>query len=126
MSYNPSAIEAKWQERWADDDVYRVNTELEGRKYYCLEMLPYPSGRLHMGHVRNYSIGDAIARYRRMCGFRVMHPMGWDSFGMPAENAALNRGIHPAVWTRENISTMRAQLQRLGFAYDWSGEIASH
>ncbi len=126
MSYNPSVIEAKWQERWASDDVYRVDGVLEGRKYYCLEMLPYPSGRLHMGHVRNYSIGDAVARYRRMCGYRVMHPMGWDSFGMPAENAALDHGIHPAVWTRDNIVTMRQQLQRLGFAYDWSGEIASH
>ena len=126
MSYNPSEIETKWQERWAGEDVYRVDGVLEGRKYYCLEMLPYPSGRLHMGHVRNYSIGDAVARYRRMCGYRVMHPMGWDSFGMPAENAALERGIHPAVWTRENIATMRHQLQRLGFAYDWSGEIASH
>jgi leucyl-tRNA synthetase len=125
-SYNPTAIETKWQELWASDDVHHVDGELGGPKYYCLEMLPYPSGRLHMGHVRNYSIGDAIARYRRMCGFRVMHPMGWDSFGMPAENAAQERGIHPAIWTRDNIATMRAQLKRLGFAYDWAGEIASH
>ena len=126
MKYDPTAIEAKWQERWAEDEVYRADVERDGDEYYCLEMLPYPSGRLHMGHVRNYSIGDVIARFRRMRGYNVMHPMGWDSFGMPAENAAIERGVHPAVWTRENIEVMRAQLKSLGFAYDWGREIASH
>ena len=126
MRYDPSAIEAKWQERWAEDAVYKADETAGGDGYYCLEMLPYPSGRLHMGHVRNYSIGDVVARFRRMRGFNVMHPMGWDSFGMPAENAAIKHGIHPAIWTRENIAAMRAQLKTLGFAYDWEREIASH
>ena len=126
MSYDAKSIEDKWQSRWADDDVYRANEKAEGEKYYCLEMLPYPSGRLHMGHVRNYSIGDAVARFRRMRGYNVLHPMGWDSFGMPAENAAIEREIHPAAWTRDNIATMREQLKQLGFAYDWDREIASH
>jgi len=126
MSYDPRAIESKWQAKWAEDEVYRASEEAEGKKYYCLEMLPYPSGRLHMGHVRNYSIGDVVARFRRMRGFNVMHPMGWDSFGMPAENAAIQHKTHPAVWTKQNIEAMRGQLQKMGFAYDWGREIASH
>ena len=126
MKYDPRSIESKWQESWAEDDVYRITQSDGDEKYYCLEMLPYPSGKLHMGHVRNYSIGDVIARYRRMRGFNVMHPMGFDSFGMPAENAAIEHNTHPAVWTRENIEIMRSQLQDMGFAYDWGREIASH
>ncbi len=126
MSYDAKDIEEKWQGRWAEDDVYRADEKAEGEKYYCLEMLPYPSGRLHIGHVRNYSIGDVVARFRRMRGYNVLHPMGWDSFGMPAENAAIQRKIHPAAWTRDNIATMREQLKQLGFAYDWDREIASH
>ncbi len=126
MKYDPSSIEPKWQERWAADDVYRSTQGEDGDKYYCLEMLPYPSGKLHMGHVRNYSIGDVVARFRRMRGFNVMHPMGFDSFGMPAENAAIEHDTHPAIWTRQNIEIMRTQLQDMGFAYDWDRQIASH
>ena len=120
------AIERKWQARWSERSPFRAPRRPGGAKYYCLEMLPYPSGRLHMGHVRNYSIGDAVARFRRMRGDAVLHPMGWDSFGMPAENAAIQRGIHPASWTNDNIAAMRAQLRRLGFSYDWTREIAAH
>jgi leucyl-tRNA synthetase len=119
-------IEKKWQERWRRDDAFAAPEKPAARKYYCLEMLPYPSGRLHMGHVRNYSIGDAVARFKHMRGDRVLHPMGWDSFGMPAENAAIQRGIHPSRWTNDNIATMRQQLDRLGFSYDWGREIAAH
>ena len=120
------ALERTWQERWERERLWSAPQRPTGRKYYCLEMLPYPSGRLHMGHVRNYSIGDAVARFRRMRGEAVLHPMGWDSFGMPAENAAIKRGIPPAKWTTDNIATMRAQLKRLGFGYDWGREIAAH
>jgi len=129
VKYDPTAIEAKWQKKWAEDDVYHAHDVGEGgagKKYYCLEMLPYPSGKLHMGHVRNYSLGDVVARFRRMRGFDVIHPMGWDSFGMPAENAAIQHKTHPAAWTRQNIGVMRTQLKSLGFAYDWDREIASH
>mgnify|MGYP001161082783 FL=1 len=126
MKYDPRKIESKWQEHWAADAVYRITEGKGNEKYYCLEMLPYPSGKLHMGHVRNYSIGDVVARYRRMRGFNVMHPMGFDSFGMPAENAAIEHNTHPAIWTRQNIDVMRSQLQDMGFAYDWEREIASH
>jgi len=126
VSYDARAIEKKWQARWAEDDVYHVEDVGSGSKYYCLEMLPYPSGKLHMGHVRNYALGDVVARFRRMQGYDVMHPMGFDSFGMPAENAAIQRKTQPATWTRQNIELMRDQLQDLGFAYDWQREIASH
>ncbi|MBX7223033.1 MAG: leucine--tRNA ligase [Blastocatellia bacterium] len=123
--YLPQDVEQKWQKRWADDRVFEVAVNPEKPKFYALEMLPYPSGRIHIGHVRNYSIGDAFAWYKRLQGFNVLHPIGWDAFGMPAENAAIKNKMRPDVWTRSNIDVMRAQLQRVGFSYDWSREIAS-
>ena len=123
--YHPQAIEAKWQARWQEDHLFTVTEAPERPKYYLLEMFPYPSGKIHMGHVRNYTIGDVVARYKRMRGFNVLHPMGWDAFGMPAENAAIANNTHPAKWTYENIDTMRAQLKRLGFSYDWHRELAT-
>jgi leucyl-tRNA synthetase len=123
--YNFRESEAKWQRRWRERRLFEVEVEPGRPKYYVLEMFPYPSGKLHVGHVRNYTMGDVIARYRRAQGFNVLHPMGWDAFGLPAENAAISEKIHPAIWTRENIATMRAQLERMGFAYDWSREIAA-
>jgi leucyl-tRNA synthetase len=120
------AIEKKWQERWDRERAFAAPRLPGPRRFYCLEMLPYPSGRLHMGHVRNYSIGDAVARFRRMRGETVLHPMGWDSFGLPAENAAIQRGIHPERWTEDNIAQMGVQLRRLGLSYDWDREIAAH
>jgi leucyl-tRNA synthetase len=124
-NYEPHAIEEKWQDAWEKGRLFRVTEDPSKEKYYLLEMFPYPSGRIHMGHVRNYSIGDVIARYKGMQGFNVLHPMGWDAFGMPAENAAIERGIHPAAWTHENIAYMRKQLKRLGLGYDWEREIAT-
>ncbi|MFW5750178.1 MAG: class I tRNA ligase family protein, partial [Planctomycetota bacterium] len=125
-AYDPQAIETTWQARWAGNDVFAARDDLPREQcYYVLEMFPYPSGKLHMGHVRNYSIGDAVARYKRLCGFTVMHPMGWDSFGLPAEQAAIDRGEHPAKWTYENIDHMRGQLKRMGFSYDWHREFAT-
>ena len=123
--YNFRLAEKKWQERWERDDAYRVGEDPNRRKYYCLEMFPYPSGNLHMGHVRNYAIGDVVARYHRMRGFAVLHPMGWDAFGLPAENAAIKHGIHPSRWTRDNINNMRRQLKSMGVSYDWSREVAA-
>ncbi len=123
--YNAAAIEEKWQNRWDADKTFKVTEDASRKKFYLLEMFPYPSGRIHMGHVRNYSIGDVVARYKRLQGFNVLHPMGWDAFGMPAENAAINHGIHPAKWTFENIASMKVQLKRMGLSYDWDRELAT-
>jgi len=123
--YDPSHVENKWQRIWAEKKLFKAKEESKKPKYYLLEMFPYPSGRIHMGHVRNYSIGDVVARYKWMRGYNVLHPMGWDAFGMPAENAAMDHGIHPAKWTYQNIDYMRNQLKRLGFSYDWDREIAT-
>lgn len=121
--YDPQVIEEKWQKIWEENKLFRVHEDSSKKKYYLLEMFPYPSGKIHMGHVRNYSIGDVVARYMRMGGYNVLHPMGWDAFGMPAENAAIQHGVHPAKWTAENIAAMKRQLKRLGFSYDWEREI---
>jgi leucyl-tRNA synthetase len=123
--YNSREIEENWQRYWADERLFRATEDPKKEKYYLLEMFPYPSGKMHMGHVRNYSIGDVAARYRRMRGYNVLHPMGWDAFGMPAENAAIEHGVHPAKWTYQNIDAMRTQLKRMGFSYDWERELAT-
>ncbi len=123
--FDPAASDTRWQERWSEAGCFRADSSSPKPKAYVLEMFPYPSGRIHMGHVRNYTMGDVLARYRRMQGHEVLHPMGWDAFGMPAENAAMEKKVHPGDWTRANIATMRAQLKRLGFAIDWSRELAT-
>ncbi|HKQ90893.1 MAG TPA: leucine--tRNA ligase [Blastocatellia bacterium] len=123
--YFPEEIEERQQRRWAEARVFEVEVTPAREKFYCLEMLPYPSGRIHMGHVRNYSIGDALSHFKRMCGYNTLHPMGWDAFGMPAENAAIKNNARPDRWTFENIDAMRAQFKRMGFSYDWRREIAS-
>jgi len=123
--YNFSEIEKKWQNYWEENHSFKTVEDESKEKYYCLEMFPYPSGKLHMGHVRNYSIGDVIARFKKMDGYNVLHPMGWDSFGLPAENAAIKHGTHPSEWTWNNMAEMRAQLKELGLAYDWDREVAT-
>jgi leucyl-tRNA synthetase len=123
--YNPQAIEAKWQKRWAEARVFETEADPAKPKYYALEMLPYPSGTLHMGHMRNYTIGDVVARVKRMRGFNVLHPMGWDAFGLPAENAAIKNNTHPRVWTNNNIAEFQRALRRFGFSYDWRREIST-
>jgi leucyl-tRNA synthetase len=123
--YNPTNVEAKWQQIWLETRPFAASMDSEKEKYYVLEMFPYPSGRIHMGHVRNYAIGDVVARFKRMQGFNVLHPMGWDAFGMPAENAAIEHDTHPAKWTHENIDSMRQQLKRIGLSYDWQRELAT-
>ncbi|MEJ7860626.1 MAG: leucine--tRNA ligase [Pyrinomonadaceae bacterium] len=124
--YFAQKIEQKWQKRWAENKIFETEIDRSREKFYALEMLPYPSGRLHMGHVRNYSIGDALAWYKRLQNFNVLHPIGWDSFGQPAEQAAIKKGVNPRDWTEDNIRQMREQLQKLGISYDWSREIAAH
>ena len=121
--YEPNLIEKKWQTKWSKDNLYKTKDTENKEKFYALSMFPYPSGNLHMGHVRNYAIGDAVSRYKRLKGFNVLQPMGWDAFGLPAENAAKGKDIHPKDWTEKNITNMREQLKSLGFSYDWSKEI---
>ncbi|MGI9107206.1 MAG: leucine--tRNA ligase [Pyrinomonadaceae bacterium] len=124
--YFPEKIEEKWQKIWAETGAFEVETDEARPKFYCLEMLPYPSGFLHMGHVRNWSLGDALSWYKRLCGFNVLHPIGWDSFGQPAEQAAIKRGVQPREWTEANIAHMRGQFKRLGISFDWRREMAAH
>ncbi len=123
--YNPRDAEPRWQQKWNEEKVFETDNNDPRDKYYVLEMFPYPSGRIHMGHVRNYAMGDVVARYKRARGYNVLHPMGWDAFGMPAENAAMERGVHPAAWTYQNISSMKAQLKAMGLSLDWSREFAT-
>src|SRR5437868_7866619 len=123
--FNAAEADRRWQARWDEAQCFRADDHSPKPKCYVLEMFPYPSGRIHMGHVRNYTMGDVLARYRRMQGFEVLHPMGWDAFGMPAENAAMEKKVHPGDWTRANIAAMRTQLKRIGFALDWSRELAT-
>ncbi|MCK5446149.1 MAG: class I tRNA ligase family protein, partial [Rhodospirillaceae bacterium] len=123
--YNFKETETKWQQTWADRATFKVTEDTSRPKYYVLEMFPYPSGRIHMGHVRNYTLGDVVARTKRAQGFNVLHPMGWDAFGLPAENAAIQNNTHPAKWTDHNIETMKSQLKTMGLSYDWDRELAT-
>ena len=123
--YNIKETESKWQKIWDDAGTFEVTEDPSREKCYVLAMLPYPSGRIHMGHVRNYSLSDVVARYKKMKGYNVLNPMGWDALGLPAENAALERNVHPGTWTYKNIAEMKAQLLSMGLAIDWSREVAT-
>src|SRR6202035_2164344 len=123
--YDHKQIELKWYEQWAGQNLYKAEENSARPKFYVLEMLPYPSGALHIGHVRNYAIGDALARHMWMRGYNVLHPMGWDAFGLPAENAALKNGVPPREWTLSNIAAMKKQFQRLGMGFDWTTEVTT-
>lgn len=123
--YDHQIIEKKWQNHWEEKQLYKATIDHNKPKYYVLEMLPYPSGNLHMGHVRNYALGDVFARFKRAQGFNVLHPIGWDSFGLPAENAAIENNTHPSTWTVKNTDTMREGIKSIGLSYDWSREIST-
>ena len=124
--YNFKVTEGKWQKYWETEKKFQTEIDKNKKKFYCLEMFPYPSGKIHMGHVRNYTIGDVLSRYKSLKGFNVLHPMGWNSFGMPAENAAIKTGIHPKTFTEERIDNMKDQIIRLGSLYEWDREVAAH
>ena len=123
--YNAPVREKHWQQVWQDENIFATDNDSDQPKYYVLEMFPYPSGRIHIGHVRNYAMGDVVARFKRAKGFNVLHPMGWDAFGMPAENAAMKNNVHPGEWTYENIENMREQMKKLGLSLDWEREFAT-